>query len=182
MTTFWLITLTFGKRITYRINNNETEKWSLLIIHNNSAYSVVSDYLQCGPKSWLGPIFSAPEWPKNDIQVSFEQKYNFAPSHLFGLHSARKLQTVIYFNKAGLFFAQFLGGNLRQVASISLSFPQNLEFFVKSLSFFVKSLSLFSRSLVYSRNRSPMAPIGPDLLYRGYYVLSYYYWPATITR
>ena len=30
----------------------------------------------------------------------------------------------------GLFFAQFLGGNLRQVASISLSFPQNLEFFL----------------------------------------------------
>ena len=38
---------------------------------------------------------------------------------------------------SGLFFAQFLGGNLRQVASISLSFPQNLEFFCKILEFFL---------------------------------------------
>ena len=38
---------------------------------------------------------------------------------------------------AGLFFAQFSGGNLRQVASISLSFPQNIKFFVKILEFFL---------------------------------------------
>ena len=39
-------------------------------------------------------------------------------------------------NHAGLFFAQFFGGNLRHFASITLSFFQILEFFGKCLEFF----------------------------------------------
>ena len=41
--------------------------------------------------------------------------------------------------KSGIFFARYGGGNLRQVASILLSFSQNLEFFLKIFEFFTQN-------------------------------------------